>query len=109
MHTTHTHTTASISLCHFDNKPPGRHSEDARQGCLNLGGGGEPEDPLDFGCTGTRIKKKNKTPPLVPDHHLPEAGAGLKRRSEVSPFQVIHEALSKFDPMIYHADVLAEP
>lgn len=28
---------------------------------------------------------------------------------EISSFQVIHEALSKLYPMIYHRDVLAEP
>lgn len=56
--------------------------------------------------------KKNLAPATSPK----SAGPGLKKKKKekrrkgggVSSFQVIHEALSKLYPMIYHTDVLAD-
>lgn len=59
----------------------------------------------------TRLKKKKN---LAPASSPKSAGPGLlkkkkeKRWRGVSSFQVIHEALSKLYPMIYHTDVLAD-
>lgn len=45
---------------------------------------------------------------LAPAFSPKSAGPELKRIGGISSFQVIHEALSKLYPMIYHTDVLVD-
>lgn len=61
----------------------------------------------------TRLKKERERRKSRPDFLL-SGSMDLdykkmgEKRGEISSFQVIHEALSKLYPMIYHTDVLAD-
>lgn len=61
-----------------------------------------------MGASRSAHPTKNLAPAFSPKSPGPGLKKEERRKGGVSSFQVIHEALSKLYPMIYHSDVLAD-